>query len=93
MKMKAISFMHPPKKYYKKKYDNNGNSFKELDILALIALGISIYIANLGKQNLEYNKKSSETNKQIADELHRLNNSCLLKDIRTQLLKEDNNNE
>lgn len=70
----------------------NNNNF-DFDILALIALGVSIYIANLGRQNLEYNKKNSETSRQIACELKKLNESALLNDIRRQLEREDKKND
>lgn len=81
--------MHPPKKYYK---TNNNNGFKELDILALIALGVSIYIASLSHKNLEYNKLNAATSRVIAEELRKLNNSSLVHDISVKLANEQAQN-
>jgi len=83
--MRSINCPHPPRKYYK----NGNNNNQTFDILAIVALGISIYIANLGRQNLEYNKKNSETSKIISSELKKLNQSTLINDIRCHLKKEE----
>ena len=63
----------------------------EFDILAIFALGISLYIASIGRQNLEYNKKNTETSNKIAYELKRLNDSNLISKIDKKITESDKN--
>lgn len=82
--MRSINCPHPPRRYRK-----NSNNNETFDILAIVALGVSIYIATLGRKNLEYNRKSVAVNERIARELHQLNSSTVVKDLRDYLKKEE----
>ena len=68
-------------------YNNNRSNFN--DLLALLGLGLSFYVAYINTQNTEYNRQQVTESSNISKELKRLNESQLMHNIQAQLDRED----
>lgn len=63
----------------KHRNQNNGQSFENL--ITLIGLGVTFYIATINKKNLEINERSAAASEKVYQELRIINETKILEKI------------